>query len=163
MNDFMQKVQILARVETAIFKINLQTAARQTILYAIAIVAILLTIAMLNVGVYMALSERFGKDGGALIVSGINGLLALILIVAANRTRPGAEAVMAKEIRNLAVAEIENDVDKVRREYDEFKSDLQGIRNGFSLVTSGKGTAMLGLMNFAPLLDLLISSLRKSK
>ena len=162
MNDFMKKIQVLARIEMTIFRINMQTASRQVLLYAVGLVLILLAVAMLNVGVYMALSEIYGRAVGALIVAGINGLLAVILMVVAGRTKPGPEAAMAKEIRDLAVSEINMDVERVYQNLNEVKSDVQRIRSGFGSLLSGGG-AMFSLSSLVPLIDLLIGSLRKSK
>ena len=163
MNDFMKKIQVLARIEMAIFRINMQTASKQVLLYAVGLVLILLAVAMLNVGIYMALSEMYGRAVGALIVAAINGVLAVILMVVASRTKPGPEAAMAKELRDLAVSEIDADVDKIRQNLNEVKSDVQRIRSGFGTLISGGAGAMFSLSSLAPLIDLLIGSLRKSK
>ena len=164
MDDFLKKMQVLLRTETAIFRINLQTAGKQIVLFAVGIVLILLALAALNVGIYTALADRYGGVAGALIVAVINGILAVILMVVANRTKPGPEAAMAKEIRDLAISEISTDVDKIRQNLDDFKSDVERIKNGFnSLTGGGGGGALFGLSNLAPLIELLISSLKKSK
>ena len=163
MNDFTQKLQIFARIEMAIFRINMQTVSKQILLYAVGIVMILLSVAMLNVAVYMALSETYGRDVGALIVAAINGVLAIVLMIVANRTKPGPEAAMAKEIRDISVSEIDADVDKIRQNLNDVKSDVQRIRSGFGTLIGSGGGAMLGLSSLAPLLELLIGSLRKSK
>lgn len=163
MDDFLKKMQVLLRTEMAIFRINLQTASKQIILFAVSIVLILLAVAALNVGIYTALSENYGRVVGALIVAVINGALAVIIMVIANHTKPGPEAAMAKEIRDLAISELNTDVDKIRQNFDDVKSDVKRIRSGFSSLTSGGGGALFGLSNLAPLIELLISSLKKSK
>jgi len=163
MNDFLQKLQILARIELAILRIDVQTAYRQTFLYAVGIVLILLAVAALNVAIYMALSESFGYDWGALIVAILNAVLAVVIIIIAGRTKPGPEADMAKEIRQFAIAEINNDVEKVYRNLDEVKTDVQRIRTGFNSLIGKDGGTLLGLSSLAPILDLLIGWLQKSK
>ena len=163
MNDFFQKIQIISRAEKAILRINLQTFAKQAVLFAVGIILILLAVAMLNVAIYVALSEHYGPVAGALVVSAINGVLAVILMVVANRTKPGPEAAMAKEIRDLAVTEINADVEEIRQNLNDVKDDLKGIRSGFGGLLGGGGGSSFGLLNLGHLLDLLISSLRKSK
>ena len=163
MNDFMKKLQVLVRSETAIQRINLQTAARQIILYAVGIVLILLAVAMLNVAIYEGMSETYGEVTGALIVAVINGILAAVLMVIASRTKPGPEAAMAREIRELAITEINSDVEKIEQSLDEFKTDVQRIRSGFSGLVGGGGGSSFSLLNLAPLLEILISALSKAK
>ena len=163
MNAFLKKIQVLVKCETAILQINLQTVARQIILFAVGIVLILLAVAMLNVAIYVAISEHYGQVAGALIVAVINGLLAVALMGVANRTKPGPEAAMAKEIRELAITEINSDVEKVGQNLNDLKTDVHRIRSGFSGLMGGGGGSSLSLLNLAPLLDILISALRKSK
>ena len=163
MNDFFQKLQIFSRTDMAILRINMQTASKQIILFAVGIVLILLAVAMFNVGMYVSLSEKFGRDMGAFIVAAFNGVLAVIIMVIANRTKPGPEAARAKEIRDLAITEINADVDSFRQNLNEVKSDVQRIRSGFGGLLGGGDKSSLGLLSFTPLIELLISSLRKSK
>lgn len=163
MNYFFQKMHVLLRAERAILRINLQTVAKQIILYAVGIVLILLAVAALNVAIYVTLSETYGRGAGAFIVSAINAILAVFIMIVANRTKPGPEIAMATEIRDLAVSEINTDVENVRQNLNEIKTDVEQIRSGFSGLLGGGGGSSFGLLNFAPLLDLLISSLRKSK
>jgi len=163
MNDFFLKMQVFSRAEMAILRINLQTAAKQIILFAVGIVLVLLAVAMLNVSMYIALAENYGGDMSALIVSAINGVLAFVIINIANRTKPGPEVDMAKEIRDLALKEMNSDVEKIGQNLKEVKGDVQRIRSGFGGLLSGGGGSIQGLFSLGPLLDLLMSSLRKSK
>ena len=163
MNDFFLKMQVFSRAEMAILRVNLQTAAKQVILFAVGIVLILLAVAMFNVAIYNTLAENYGSDVSALIVSAINGFLAVVILNVANRTKPGPEAEMAKEIRDLALREMNSDVEKIGNNLNEVKADVQRIRSGFGGLLGGARGSMQGLISLGPLLDLLISSLRKSK
>ena len=161
MNTSAQKIRLLTRAEMALLRIHMRVAAKQSALYATAILLVLLSVLMLNVAAYFALNESFGKDVAALIVAAVNAVLAIILMLIASRTKPGPEAEMAQEIRDLAVAEINADVDRIRDGVNEVRADVQRIRSGFSgLVGGGSGFSLLQL---GPLLDLLIGILRKAK
>ena len=163
MNEFFKKLQVLVKIESAIQRVNLQTVARQIILFAVGIVLILLAVAMLNVAIFVAISGHYGQVAGALIVSVINGLLSVALMVVANRTKPGPEAAMAREIRELAITEINSDVEKAGQNLNDLKTDVHRIRSGFSGLMGGGGGSAFSLLNLAPLLDILISALSKSK
>jgi hypothetical protein len=137
--------------------------ARQIILFAVGIVLILLAVAMMNVAIYAALSEHYGKVTGALVVSVLNGIIAIILMVVAKRTKPGPEADMAKEIRGMVITEINSDVENVVHSLNDLKTDVRRIRSGFGGLIGGKGGSSLSLLNLAPILDIFISALSKSK
>ena len=64
-------------------------------------------------------------------------------------------------IINSALAEI--DVDKIKQNFNEVKTDVQRIRSGIGGLLGGGDKSSIGLLSFAPLIEILISSLRKSK
>jgi hypothetical protein len=84
-------------------------------------------------------------------------------MVVAKHTKPGPEAAMAREIRELAITEINSDVEKIEQNMKDFKTDMHRIRSGFSGLVGGGGGSSFSLLNLAPLLDILISALSKSK
>jgi hypothetical protein len=84
-------------------------------------------------------------------------------MVVAKHTKPGPEAAMAREIRELAITEINSDVEKIEQNMKDFKTDMHRIRSGFSDLVGGGGGSSFSLLNLAPLLDILISALSKSK
>ena len=163
MNDFLQKMQILLRAESAIFRIHMQTAARQILLFAVGIVLILLAVAMLNIAIFMVLSENYGREAAALLVCGINAVLAVAVILIAYRTKPGPEAAMAREIRDLAATEINADVEKIRQNLHDVKTDVQRIGASFGGFIGGGRYTLNVLNHLSPLLDLMIGSLRKTR
>lgn len=161
MNDIVHKLQSLRRAEITILRIHLRTAARQAVYYAVGIVLILLAVAMLNVALYVALSDELGSSMGALIVSAVNGLLAMGILVMASLAKPGPEATHAEEVRDLVIQGIHDDAQKLSNSLDEVKFSLKRIHTGLNGLMGGGGS-MLGLLHLGPLLDLLISSLSKS-
>jgi hypothetical protein len=162
MRDAIKKLSALKRAESAIFRIHLRTAARQAILYAVGVVLILLAVAMLNVALFLALSEPHGPCMGALAVSALDGVLAAILLIAAGRAKHGPEVVHAEEVRNLAIEGLYADAEHIVQSLGEIKLSLQRIHTGLHGLLGGKGS-MLGLLHLGPLLDLLISSLGSKK
>ncbi len=137
MSDIVQKVRVLSRVEIALLKIHLRTLARQALLCAVGLLLTLLAVAMVNAAIYLFLAERLDRDVAALIVAALNAVLAVGLFLMAKRTRPGAEAAVVEEIRDLAVAEIQADAEAVRKKLNDLTQDVQRIRSGFSQIGRG--------------------------
>jgi type VI protein secretion system component VasK len=162
MSDTVQKLRVLTRVEIALLKIHARSLTKQALLCAAGLLLALLAVAMFNAAMYLFFAERFDRDVSALIVALINAVLAAWLFLTATRTRPGPEATMVEEIRDLAVSELQADAEAVRQNFNEVKADVQRIREGFGGIFSGGGP-LRGLMHLGPLMDLLTSSLKRSK
>ena len=162
MSDSLQKLRILSRTEIALLKIHLHSAARQALLYAAGLLLMLLTVAAINVALFLYLSERLEGDTAALIVAVINAVLALGLFLMAKRTQPGPEAAMVEEVRDLAVAELQADAEVVRGNLNAVIEDVQRIRSSFGGLF-GSGGPLRGLTQLGSLLDLVTGALRRSK
>ena len=162
MSDIVQKLRVLSRVEIALLKIHSRTLAQQILLCAVGLLLTLLAVAMVNAAIYLFLAERFDRDVAALIVAALNAVLAVGVFLAAKRTRPGPEAAMVEEIRDLAVTELRADAEAVGRDLNQVKADVQRIRSGFSQMSRGGG-GLRGLLQFVPLFDLVSSSFKRSK
>ena len=162
MSDTVQKIRVLSRVELALLKIHFRILTRQALLCAAGLLLALLAVAMVNAAIYLFFAERLDRDVAALIVAAFNAVLAAGLFVAATRTRPGPEAAMVEEIRDLAVSEIQADAEAVRQKLNDVTVDVQRIRSGISGVFGGGGSVR-GLMHLGPMFDLLTRTLKSSK
>ena len=143
MEETVMKLRILAKAETTLFKAQARRASRQARLALLAIGLLLLTVVMINVAAYNYLQESLSPAAAALIVAASNGFLAVILLWQAARQQPGPEEAMVQEIRQMAMTELNNDLDEVRDEFRQFTGDLQHIREqvstGLSLFRGGGG------------------------
>jgi hypothetical protein len=117
---------------------------------------------MLNVSIYLALEPRLGGSTAALLLAVVNGVLALILILAAGRMKTGPEVEMAEEIRDLAVTELAADADEFKAELQQIRAEVNQISSGFRRLLSG-GLSQLGLPNLSPLIGVLASSLKNRR
>lgn len=162
MTNPVQKLRLLSRAEIILLRIHLRVLARQTVLYAVGVLLVLLTVAMLNVAMYATLAARYGSSIGAFVVALINAVLAVSVLLVASRIRPGPEAAIAEEARDLAMAEISADTERVRQGISDLKADVQRIRSGFGAFAGGGGS-LASLLQLAPLLDLLIGALKRAK
>jgi type VI protein secretion system component VasK len=162
MDDLVLKFRILLRAEAAIRNSQIRLAVRQARLTAVGLVLALLALGMLNVAIYLALETRLGGSTAALLLAVVNGILALILILAAGRMQTGPEVDMAEEIRDLAVTEIAADADELKQELQQIRAEVTQISSGFRRLLGGD-LSLLGLPNLSPLIGVLASSLKNRK
>jgi len=161
MTDPILKLQILARSEMALLKLQAQRNASRTGLLVVALVFMLLTLAMLNFAGYQALAETQSSALAALLVAVIDGVIALIIVLISRSAGPNQDQEkMVRDIRDLAYNELSADFDEVKAKVTQVTDDVGRIRSGFSAVTGGS-SGMLN--NLGPLLGLLIGAIKKGR
>ncbi len=163
MDETLLKIRVLTRAEMTLAKANARRIAARSRLYVIALGMILLTVIMINIAAYEYLSALKGEPIAALIVASVNAVLAVVVILAAGRIKPGPEEEMVKEIRELALTELSADADGIKRKFAQVSSDIERIRSGFSTVAGALGSAQAGLGSLSPLLGLLTGMMKKKR
>jgi hypothetical protein len=162
MDDLVLKLRILIRAETAIRESQLRLVGRQSVAIAIGIVLALLALGAVNLAIYVALAEHFSEIAAGLILALLNGVLAVIFILAAGRMKTGPEVAMAEQMRELALNELSADADQLKQELQKVTDDVRHIRDGFSRIVRGD-LSQLGLPNLSPLLSVLFGALKGRK
>lgn len=161
MDETLLKLRILAKAETTLLKANARRAAMRGRLFSLALGLLLLTVIMINVAAYQFLSETMSEAAAALIIAGVNGALALIMIVSAMRIQPGPEEDMVQDIREMALTELSSDIAVVKDEFDRVTTDLANIKSGVSkaLGLFKPGASAAG--SITPVLGLITAMLKK--
>jgi phosphate/sulfate permease len=161
MTDPILKLQILARSEMALFRLQASRNATRTVLIIIALLFALLALAMLNFAGYQWLSETKSPAIAALLMAVVNGVLALIVVGVSRSAGPNEEQEkMVRDIRDLAYNELSADFDEVKAGITKVTDDVSRIRSGFSAFTGGSNNLA---NNLAPILSLLIGAIKKSR
>lgn len=156
MSDPMLKLQIIARSELALAQLRTRRTMSRAVLFVVAVVFALLGLGMLNFSAYQALVVNYGAAQSALYVALSDMALGIIIILAAQRAGPSEnEEKLARELRDYAYSELNNDINQVKSGFAEITSDVKQIRSGFN---SFSGGAISGL---SPLLGLLIKTIKK--
>jgi hypothetical protein len=132
MGGTMRKVRVFTKAELLLLQIQLRILLQQTLLSLAGLLLAVVAAAMIDVALYLFMSEHMHGYAAALIVAALNGILAIGLLVAASKTQPGAETAIVEEVRDLASEQIEADIDAVRRDFDRLSADVQRIRAGFT-------------------------------
>lgn len=161
MDETLLKLRILAKAETTLLKAHARRAAARGRLYAMALGLLLLTVIMVNLAAYQYLSESMSEAAAALIIAGVNGALAVIMLVYASRIKAGPEEDMVQDIREMAMAELSTDLELVKDDFNQAVADLENIKSGVSRALGmfrggGSSGASLG-----PVLGLITSMLKK--
>ncbi len=158
--DVTKKINLLIRSEKALLKLEMRRTGRQVLLVAVAVLAILATLVMLNTAAYFYLIETQSPFYAALILSGVDLVLAVLFLVLASRQEIGVEADAINEIRDYALSELTEDFDEIRQEALE-------IRNGFSKVSSGISSVFnrdfSALKSIMPIVEMVFESRKKDK
>ena len=158
--DVTKKINLLVRSEKALLKLEMRRTGRQVILVTVAVLAILATLVMVNMAAYFYLTETQSPFHSALILSGVDLLLAILFLVLASRQEVGAEADAINEIRDYALSELSEDFEEIRQEALE-------IRNGFSKVSSGISSVFnrdfSALKSVLPIVEMVFEARKKEK
>ena len=137
MSDAMMKMQVLTRAELALAQIRLQRSLRQAAWLAMAGLVGLVSLAMMDVAIYHALTPWRGPAIAALSIAVLNGVLAAMFVAVAQRIAANvSEERLAQQMRDLAAAELNNDVEQVRAELAEVSQAARKVRSGLSAVST---------------------------
>jgi hypothetical protein len=160
MNEIMLKLRIWARAETTLAKITARRTGQRFTTVAIAIGLALLTVGMLNLGTFELLTETQGRAKAAYYLAAGNGLLAILLVLAAQRIKPGPEEQLVQEIREMALVELQTDADQVKDEFSRLTGHVKKIENAVSGLT-GSGSTLTKLSSVAPVVELAVQALKQ--
>jgi phosphoglycerate-specific signal transduction histidine kinase len=157
MESFLMKARLLTRAELVLFRLHIRRAARQATFIAMGVVAILLAVGMANVASYFYLSDQLGRITAGFVLTVMNGLLAAVMFLVASRLGLGPEAKMAGEIRDLAVAQLSAETQRIKDDVDTVRSDVAEMRSAISSLRRGE---FLSLAVLAPIVKMVSRALQ---
>ena len=152
-NETMLKLRIWARAETTLAKMTVRRTGQRFTAVAIAVGLALLTVGMINLGTFELLAEAYGRAKGAYYLAAGNGLLAILLVLAAQRHKAGPEEEMVNEIREMALAELQTDADEIKDEFNRLTGHVRRIEDAVSTLT-GSGSSLAKISTVAPVVEL---------
>ena len=157
MSDPITKLQLLARAEMTLAQIHGRRVASRSALFSISIVFLLLGLAMLTVAVYQVLLPMLGSAWAAFSVAMVDTFLGIVLALVARRAGPSDnEEKLAREIRDMAYAEIGSDIEQVKSELEQITTDVKRIRTGVTAFTGG------AINSVGPVLGMLLKAVKRS-
>ena len=162
MNDFIIKLRILARSEVTLFKADANRRANQAILASISIGCAFIAVLFVNMGLFFMLTDAEIDSRAAFILAAGNLGVALVPFLLRRNTKPSAEEVMVREIREMAAAEISKDLTEITEEIKAASDGIKQLRSGISTFMGGSGGGR-ALSILGPVLPLVIDLLKKGK
>jgi hypothetical protein len=157
MSNPVLKLQILARAELTLAQIHARRAASRSALFSVAMVFLLLGLGMLTLAGYHALVPTLGAAWSAFVVALVDLVIGGAVLLAARRAGPKeSEEKLARELRDLAYAEISADIDEMKTELEQIASEVRRIRSGLGTMI-GSASASLG-----PLVGLLTKMVKRN-
>jgi len=159
MTAVMLKLRIWVHAETALLKINARRTGQRFTALAIALGLAILSVGMINIGIFELVAESYGRVKGAFYLAGGNGLLAAIVVLVAQLAKPGLEEEMVAEIREMALAELQSDADEVKAEFERIADRVRKIESSVSALT-GSGSSLSKLSTLGPVVELATHALK---
>lgn len=144
MSRISRNISIILRAERLIAQRQVAVAAKRTGIYAAAGLAVGLAAVMLNVAGFFWLSETLSTTSAALIVAGIDLVVAVLLAVVANSMTAQTDTSDAVELRDMALRDIETEI---RENFADARNAVTGIRRDpLGTLTPEIVSALLGVL-----------------
>ena len=157
MNEIAMKLRILFRAEMTLVKAEARRRGNMTLLAAISVGCVFIALVFVDLGLFFWLTQSAMHARAAFIVAGANLLLAAIPFLLRQRSKPGSEEQMVREIRDMAMDEVTKDVDALAQGVTALGDSFQQLKGGVASFAGG------GLPALAPALTLVIDLRKKRK
>lgn len=126
MNRLSRNLTTIYRTERLITRRRLAVVQQQTVMMALAGIAALAGLVLLNIALFFALQTWMSSAWSAAILSLGNLVLAGLLVMAAKHTNVEDEIAPAVEVRDMAIADIEDELEDMATEAREV---VQAVKN----------------------------------
>ena len=127
MNRIGRNLTIIYRTESLIARRRLAVMQKKTVLMALAGLAALAGLILLNVTLYLTLSSWVSPALSAGILAGVNLALAGLLAAMAGRASVEDEIAPAVQVRDMAIADIEAELDNMAVETRDIVNSVKNL------------------------------------
>ncbi len=125
MDRFINNLRVLWRTERAIAEIRMRHVIARSGLNAAAAVLALIGLLMFEVAAFYALREYWSTIAAALILGAANFVIAGILVLIADRKKPGRELELANEIQDQTMQALQTDARLLQADIASFGQALR--------------------------------------
>ena len=151
--DFNAKIKLLVKSEKALLSLEMRKKSRQTVWVALGLIAVLVTLVMINITAYLYLSSTRTALEAATIQTGVNIVLAVLFFILASRQTLGAEAASIEDIRDFAWEQVSTDIDEVKQHATDLKNSVVKVKKTVDSFTTGDA---FGIKKVLPIITTLI-------
>jgi choline-glycine betaine transporter len=156
--DFNAKIKLLIKSEKALLSLEMKKKSRQTVWVALGLVAVLVTLVMVNITAYLYLATTHTPLEAAAILTGLNIAVAVFFFILASRQSIGAEAASIEDIRDFAWEQVSSDLDEVKQQANDFKNSVVKVKKTVDGFTTGDA---FGIKKVLPIITTLIDLNKK--
>jgi hypothetical protein len=156
--DFNAKIKLLIKSEKALLSLEMKKKSRQTVWVALGLVAVLVTLVMVNITAYLYLAATRTPLEAAAILTGLNIAVAVLFFILASRQSVGAEAASIEDIRDFAWEQVSSDLDEVKQQANDFKNSVVKVKKTVDGFTTGDA---FGIKKVLPIITTLIDLNKK--
>ncbi|WP_170604230.1 hypothetical protein [Ruegeria arenilitoris] len=143
MNRISRNLTTIYRTERLITRRRLAVVQQQTVMLALAGIAAMAGLVLLNISMYFVLKTWLPSAGSAAVLAVANLLLAFFLALTAKRTSVEEEIAPAVEVRDMAIADIEADLEGMA---DEARDIVMALKNLGSNPLGSLSTLLLPIL-----------------
>lgn len=161
MDNAVRNLRTLWRVETIIADIRLRQIMARALLRGLAALMGAFAYLMANLSLYLALERAWDSIWAAALVGLGNLLLALLLLVIAQRAKPGRELDLALQVRGDALRALEADAGAIQQQLVGFRDEIRDVRDAVAGFTRHPFETLLPSI-LVPLAGAVIKNLKKS-
>jgi hypothetical protein len=161
MDNVVRNLRILWRAESIIADIRFRQMMTRSSLRGAAVLLGVFAFLMGNLALFFALEQSWGSIWAAGLVGLANLLLAILLLIIAERSKPGREMELALEVRNTALQALETDAQVIQQQLTELRDEVRGVRQAIvGFVRHPLDAVLPGML--VPLAGAVIKGLKKS-
>jgi len=145
MEHLVRSLKLAWRSERLIRENEFHLVAQKLQFNALAGLVAVFGLVMISLAVFFALVPYWGQSLAALAVGGTDIVLAMVLVAYAGSLKPGAEIEMVKEVRDMALSDIEEEIALAEAEVVVMIDEIRRfIRNPLDTLLPGMIGPLLG-------------------
>jgi hypothetical protein len=133
-DHLLRDVQVLRKADLLIGKIWLGVFARRLGLSAFAGLIAVFGLGMANLAAYNALQQSIGVIWSASAVAVADLAIAALVLLVANKSRPGPEIEMAFEMRRMALEAMQDDARNLKLMVDAIAGEMRTVKENVAAV-----------------------------
>jgi hypothetical protein len=133
-DHLVRDLQVLRKADLLIGKIWLSVLARRLGLFAFAGLIGVFGLGMANVAAYNAMQASLGVVWAAAVAAIADFAIAAIVLLVANKSRPGPEIDLALEVRRTAIESIHEDARDLKLTIDAMGHEIRSVKESITAV-----------------------------
>ena len=133
-DHLLHDLQVLRKADLLIGKIWLGVFARRLGLFAFAGLIAVFGLGMANLAAYNGFQQPLGPIWSAAVVAIADLVIAAVVLLVADKSRPGPEIDMAFEMRRMAVASMQDNARDLKLTVDAFTQEVRIAKDNVAAV-----------------------------